>query len=337
MSRRGLAMTLPIIVLVAAAMVRGEELPKWSVTVAPGESIQGAIDAAPEGAVICLEEGEWEEHVTIGKSLTLLGSPGGTTIHGCEADVPVVRVRASGESEVTVVLIGLITTGGMGWDGPGLFIDGTARVTLADSIIQNNGNYGIHLRGASQSIIVASTIARNGSTGIFVSDNAQMTVACSTIEENGGSGISVEGGCATVMGSSVSRNRQDGICIRLSSLATVASSTVEENKYGIEMSESAHVTVSNSALDSNEYGGIVLWDSATIAIVQTRIVRSSYGIALADAACGDALEVFTGYVTGFGNTIPGPGEEAGSAAWAVCPDELVFLMTDNGGELDRRE
>lgn len=44
-----------------------------TVTVQPGQSIQSAIDAAPEGAVICLVAGMWEENLTITQSLKLTG------------------------------------------------------------------------------------------------------------------------------------------------------------------------------------------------------------------------------------------------------------------------
>jgi beta-lactamase regulating signal transducer with metallopeptidase domain/nitrous oxidase accessory protein NosD len=49
-----------------------EEPPK--ITVAAGESIQKAIDAAPAGAVIQLGEGEWRERITISKPLTIEGA-----------------------------------------------------------------------------------------------------------------------------------------------------------------------------------------------------------------------------------------------------------------------
>jgi nitrous oxidase accessory protein len=49
-----------------------DQLP-CTVTVQAGESIQAAIDAAEEGAVVCLAEGTWEENIEIGKGLTLRG------------------------------------------------------------------------------------------------------------------------------------------------------------------------------------------------------------------------------------------------------------------------
>lgn len=52
--------------------------------------------------------------------------------------------------------------------------------------------------------------------------------------------------------------------------------------------------------------------------------------------CGDATGSFRGYITGHGNLIPGPGDPDENSAGAVCPTTLGFLMTENGGQLDRR-
>lgn len=61
---------------IACAAVAEETLTCY-VELKPGESIQSAIDAAPDGALICLAEGRWDENVRIGKSITLRGSAEG--------------------------------------------------------------------------------------------------------------------------------------------------------------------------------------------------------------------------------------------------------------------
>jgi len=47
--------------------------------------------------------------------------------------------------------------------------------------------------------------------------------------------------------------------------------------------------------------------------------------------------VFLGTVQGGRNTIGGPWSAFSNQVAAVCPDELSFLMTEEGGELGRRE
>jgi pectin methylesterase-like acyl-CoA thioesterase len=63
---------LAVLVTVAlGASVLAQE--PCTISVQPWKSIQRAIDAAPEGAVICLTEGERKEGLEISKSLTLRG------------------------------------------------------------------------------------------------------------------------------------------------------------------------------------------------------------------------------------------------------------------------
>lgn len=41
--------------------------------------------------------------------------------------------------------------------------------------------------------------------------------------------------------------------------------------------------------------------------------------------------VFTGEISGWGNTIPGPGEEDGNREGSVCPEEYLFLTQETPG------
>ena len=63
-----------LLVAALSVLAAAEETPTCNVELEPGESIQVAIDAAPDGALICLTEGRWDENIRIGKSLTLRGS-----------------------------------------------------------------------------------------------------------------------------------------------------------------------------------------------------------------------------------------------------------------------
>ncbi len=55
-----------------------------------------------------------------------------------------------------------------------------------------------------------------------------------------------------------------------------------------------------------------------------------FGVALGERPCVDIDPVFIGYVTGRGNT------GGGNAEGDYCPEDLTFLFTEKGGELDRR-
>ncbi len=101
-------------------------------TVQPGESIQEAIDAAPVGAVICLAEGEWEEHLEISKPLILRGAEGEAIIRGHEENTPVVLVSTLVETDVVAFFAALTLAGGRGIGASGLVIEGLVQATATD-------------------------------------------------------------------------------------------------------------------------------------------------------------------------------------------------------------
>jgi len=77
--------------------------------------------------------------------------------------------------------------------------------------------------------------------------------------------------------------------------------------------------------------------SAQVTISDNRILSNGgNGVALYERPCYDTDSAFAGCVSGGGNTIPGLGEPDGNRLGAVCPDELRFLVSEEGGELDRR-
>ncbi len=329
-----------------------------TITVQPGESIQAAIDAAPEGAVVCLAEGGWDEHLVIGTSLTLRGAEGGSTIWGYEEDLPVIRVHAAAE----VLLEKLTVTGGSGTSGHGILVEGSSRATIHMTVIVDNDEAGVSLRDSAQVAIRECSISMNG-FGIYAWHSTRLAVSATTVSENTTDGV-VLGNTSqgTVTESDVSRNGRFGIWLWSFSQVDISGCTVVGNAQpgiwvGWMEGDAPHASIRDSTFSENDLwitasasatvagctivgrtDGIMLRGSPQATIEDNWIALANrYGVVLWEGPCVSTDELFAGYVSGSGNTIPGPDEEHGNRKSALCPDILAFLMTDKGGELDRRE
>jgi parallel beta-helix repeat protein len=132
-----------------------------------------------------------------------------------------------------------------------------------------------------------------------------------------------------------------GIALNDASCAVIRDCSVSENAIGIMVTDSSQATITRCSVSDNSVGGILLSNGLfsgepQATIKDSEILRNGYyGIRLDDPPCTNSGFTFTGHLTGGGNTIPGPGEPDGNAE-AICPDVLSFLMTPEGGELDRR-
>jgi len=169
--------------VVAAAVGLGVSGQDCAVLVGPGESIQEAIDAAPEGATICLAAGTWEENLELGKSLTLRGAGAEqTTIQADRFFSPVVHVAGSGTEPIDVQLSGVTLTGATGFNNAALRIEGAARATVEGCAVVDNG-HGIDVMGDAEAHIIDCSVLDNYG-GIGAMDNAVVHISGCRIEGN---------------------------------------------------------------------------------------------------------------------------------------------------------
>jgi len=297
-----------------------EESPVCTVIIHPGESIQTAIDQAPDGAVICLAEGEWTEHITIGKSITLRGEGAGrSVIQATDADQHVVVIRKEegdgADQRVLEVSVEGITVAGLYGYRVGVLVSPWTEVEIADC-----------------------TIARCGS-GIVVEDEGRATITGCAISENqaspdlgfygDGDGIWLWGSAqATVKDCNISGNGNQGVSLWESSVAEISGCVIQGSRFGVVLHESSRARIDQTQILENLHYGVCLFDGPCFS------PESAQGV------------LFTGYLAGRENTIPGPDEQHGNGAnrtlyplyeGAVCPEALSFLMTVAGGQLDRRK
>ncbi len=178
----------------------------------------------------------------------------------------------------------------------------------------------VHSPGEEESVVRLVGLSLTGSSGwgsdgVRVTGNAQVTIERSTIE---GSWCGVFGWASANI--------------------LVVNTIVKGNDYGVWVRDSARVLVDNSVVEGNRWDGILARDSAYLSVEQSQIVGNGrYGVVLLESPCFGVEGAFSGYVSGFGNTISELADEEGAPAPGVCPVELVFLLEEDGGELDRRQ
>lgn len=318
------AMTVVIVVLVGIVSLSGllaGETPECTITVQPGESIQAAIDRAPEGAVICLPAGMWEESIKVERSITLRGSGAEETIiDGVRAGYPVVWIVGPKERRTILVQV----EGLMLREATGLCADRDRGIRA----------YGVLIQGAAQVMITGSTISGNSWDGIWLGGTAQVVITDSTISGNRSDGIELRGSAqAVITGSTISGNMRNGIDLRNTAQAVISDSMISGNRQnGIELQGSAQAEITASTISDNGGDGIHLRNATTLNLVDSRILRNRrYGVSahLPDCVCAEDYRArwkFTGQVTGSGNRIPGRGGSDRNRKGAVCPPEFAFLM-----------
>jgi hypothetical protein len=228
MTRSFRALTVVVGFLVIAGLcVDAEQTPSCTIFVQPGQSIQAAINDAPEGAVICLADGGWVERLTIEKSLTLRGASA-TTICSGEPDRILISVRRPvGNDRVSVVLDGLRLIGFLG--EPALGARGAATVTV----------------GGGAEVVIANCAVSGSGFGVNLWNSSTVTMTDCTITGNQ-VGVQVEGWAkAMISGCTVSKNRDTGIQV-YGATVEVTSCTLAENEYGLRSSSLGGVTLTFS-------------------------------------------------------------------------------------------
>jgi parallel beta-helix repeat protein len=275
-------------------------------------TIQEAIDAAEEGAVIYIRSGTYRENIEIkDKSLTLQGTGRGRThIKAAEEKRTVVWIYADYEQRV-VRIEGLSVSEARGYSDSdcyahGIAVGGTVRAEIVDSAVFENKCDGVIAwtwpadpeLPAWGVVVTNSNIYKNGGAGIY-GDESALKVVKSTISENSDGGIVLGGeAMATIFNSNISANEDVGIVLSGSAQAVITDSTFSGNGAGIWLGVSARAEITGSIISGNDEYGIWLEDSAR-AEISDNIIKDH-------SRCGIYSES-SGEVRGEGNNFFGNG------------------------------
>lgn len=212
--------------------------------VAPGESVQAAIDRATDGDVILLEAGRYDGDLDFGgKAVTvrgvgpathLVGSGGGPVVtfddgegEGSVLDSVTVRggraVRGGGvliSGADPVVVRCVVKRNRASSQGSGIWIGGGSRAVVANNLVTHNRHaggdpHGIEIVDAAP-VILHNTITRHDSNGLILRGSSDAVVRGNVFAWNGkrigkrlrGRGIcDFSGGRAELVGNLFHRNR----------------------------------------------------------------------------------------------------------------------------------
>lgn len=278
-----------------------------TITVQQGESIQGVIDVAQEGAVICLEAGVWEENIEIQKSITLRGAgQEQTIIKGIQPGVPIINIQGDQAIKVTVADFTVTEAKPYGkehncaWpQGPtwicpnGIAVRGAVGVEVRNMLISSNSSDGIWAMDSAQVAVFDTVIFDNASScvgtcmGIDMSDSAQVTVYNSIISKNRMVGITVRDSAkAIITNSEISSNGEVGLLMRDSAVVSLIGSTISDNRWGgLWVDDSAVVSLSDSVVSDNKWVGISALGFASVSLSSSIVSSNGWvGLGVLDSA-----------------------------------------------------
>jgi len=196
------------------------------IDVAPGESIQTAIDSALPGDTISVAAGRYDEDIDFaGKAITVVGTGYDTVIQGTGTGAVVTFDDGEGTDSV---LDSVFVTGGAGLLGGGIQIIGASptivRNTIADNSASSRGS-GIYLENSTAEIynnLLVYNVHTSGDPHVIEILDASPIIINNTIAKGDSNGIIVRGAGSAplIMNNIISRNgskvdrerRGRGIC-----------------------------------------------------------------------------------------------------------------------------
>lgn len=181
---------------------------------------------------------------------------------------------------------------------------------------------------------LAGTTISGGSTGLSVSAGATVALTGCTISQNSQGAYLSYTSSAEMVDCNIVGNAHSGVFVTGSAQATIVACQVSNHtEYGIAAARSARLTVTDSTVINCGWdGGIILWDSSQTHLERNTITNNrGYGVATYWHPCFPAtVWSFRGLISGSGNTLEM------NRRGDVCPAELEFLTTAEGGEFDLR-
>jgi len=263
-----------------------------TIIVQPGQSLQKAIDSAPEGAVVCLTEGTWEEgDIRITKGITLRGAGRYKTKLALQEES--LAIFSISQSPVSLERLS-ITHGGF---LANVWIVG-AKVNIFESQISSGGEVGIFIVGSEDVTIVGSQVSNNEGYGIYMQEPGQITIMNSQISDNGGGifMLNLYGGLggrpikATIINSQITGNGGSGLT--LAGVGGAEAQAEIKNSLIYKNGVSEKCKKKESVCD-----GITVYWQSYVKLISSKILSNAHwGVRASLKQCGFPYDSFGGQV-----------------------------------------
>ncbi len=290
--------------------------PDCTVTLKPEDSLQKAIEEAAPGAVICLEEGTWNDGFLIQKDIT---------IRGAGAERTIIRSTAMAWAELPIIVVI------QGLSIEGVVIRGPIRTTIQD----------VHVRAAGMYILenaivdLAKTTVSGSVFGLILYWQVTVTLTDSQVMGAKLGGIMVLGGDAklNLVNSRILDNDigiSAGVGEESTHIALEKSVVAGNRRIGLTAGGLAHLEIRESAIENNGTdhqicvffsicSGVEVGDQAEIVISNSRIANNwDWGVAARLRKCGYERDEFTGKVVFEGENIITGNNRSGRFVGEVC-------------------
>lgn len=149
-----------------------------STIVAPGGSIQAAVDAATPGSVIQISAGVYREAVTVAKPGIALIGRGSVILENPGDAEDGIRVTDAGDH----FLLANVTV--RGFEENGVFLIGVDGFVLENVTAEDNGEYGLFPVRSSYGVIDNCRASGHSDTGIYVGQSHHVTIRRSVASGN---------------------------------------------------------------------------------------------------------------------------------------------------------
>jgi len=237
-------------------------------------TIQEAINHATQGDTILVLPGTYPEHLTIDKSVSLIGKDKSSTIIDGEETGNVIHIVAN-----NVYIDNLTIQGsGKGLYDSGIFIDYSSSTNINYNTIANSSN-GICLFHSSSTTLLDNTVSDN-KYGISIYSSSNNLIHGNNVQSNKYGIVLYSSNDNKIQSNNASSNKIEGIYLNSSVSNLISDNIISLNSYeGIRIDFSSNNQISDNIISNNDYG-IRLFTSNINLVSSNTAISNYYGIYL---------------------------------------------------------